>query len=274
MTSHLIGNGALATQRLGPEIERRIYVGRSHRVGVAFTGAYEGSRKDPDVLFEYEGPDRNLRYTAVVEVGFAETYEELVDDATLWIEGTRDIKTVVLIKVEEYPPYHRSPTGALGDEEEEVKDLGFPDAQDLDTSMVVPKDPNDRFGPLLINDVVWVNRMSVFCEIWKRDAVSGEAKRQGTLSVSCHFFFSFSSPSANHPTPNPPSTPQSIVPATPTPTPEPSLQLRDFFPLEAADGGNTEFPLKFEKLRHHLETCRLVLAVERCGDALRAKYSS
>ena len=89
---------------------------------------------------------------------------------------------MILIKVEESPRYH-SPTGKM--EDDEVKDLGFPDLKDLDTSMVIPEDPNDSFGPLQINNLVWVNKMGVFLEIWKRDAVNGEAKQKGTRSVSC-----------------------------------------------------------------------------------------
>ena len=170
----------VATQNLQPEIVSQINVVGTQKVG-AFTGAYEGSKKEPDLLFKYKGQDHNVLYTAVVEIGFTETYEELIDDIKLWIEGNRDIRTVILIKVEENPQYH-SLTSKL---EDEVEDLGFPDPSDLDTSMVILKDPNNSFGPLQINNLVWVDKMDVFLEIWKRDIVSGEAKQQGTRSVSC-----------------------------------------------------------------------------------------
>ena len=174
----------IATQELRSEIAKQIGVVGSQKVG-AFTGAYEGSKKEPDVLFMYEGQDHNVLYTAVVEIGFGETYEELIDDVKLWIEGNKDIRTVILIKVEENPQYH-SPTSKL--EDDEVKDLRFPDPKDLKTSIVIPQDPNDSFGPLQINNLVWVNKMGVFLEIWKRDTVNGEAKQQGTRSVSCVYF--------------------------------------------------------------------------------------
>lgn len=182
--SPFFSSNAFATQDLRSEIARQIDVVGNQRVG-AFTGAYEGSNKEPDVLFKYKGQDHKLLYTAVVEIGFAETHEELIDDVKLWIEGNRDMRTVILIKVEENPRYY-SPTSKL--EDDEVKDLGFPDLKDLDTSIVIPKDPNDRFGPLQINNLVWVSKMSVFLEIWKRDKVNGEAKQQGTRSVSCTYF--------------------------------------------------------------------------------------
>ena len=176
LASPFIRSDTIATQDLRSEIARQINVVGNQRVG-AFTGAYKGSKKEPDVLFKSKGQDHKVLYTAVVEIGFAETYEELIDDAKLWIEGNRDIRTVILIKVEENPRYH-SPTSKL--EDDEVEDLGFPDFKDLDTSMVISKDPNDSFGPLQINNLIWVNKMSVFLEIWKRDAVNREAKQQGT----------------------------------------------------------------------------------------------
>ena len=180
LAAPFIRSDVVATQDLRSEIARQINVVGNQRVG-AFTGAYEGSNKEPDVLFKYEGQDHNVLYTAVVEIGFAETYEELIDDVKLWIEGNRDIRTVILIKVEENPCYH-SPTSKL--EDDEVEDLGFPDPKDLRTSLVVPKDPNDSFGPLQINNLGWVNKMSVFLEIWKRDTVNGGAKQKGTRTVS------------------------------------------------------------------------------------------
>ena len=188
LASPFIRSDAIATQDLRSEIARQIDVVGSQKVG-AFAGAYEGSKKEPDVLFKYTGQDHNVLYTAVVEIGFTETYEELIDDVKLWLEGNRDMRTVILIKVEENPRYY-SPTGKL--EDDEVEDLGFPDPRDLGTSIVTLKDPNDSFGPLQINNLVWVGKMGVFLEIWKRDTVNGEAKQQGTRSVSCTSSLSFS----------------------------------------------------------------------------------
>lgn len=225
-----------AKQDLRSEIARQIQVAGNQRVG-AFTGAYRGSKKEPDVLFKYKGQDHKVLYTAVAEIGFTETYEELIDDTKLWIEGNKDLRTVILVKVEENPRY-QSPTSKM--EDHEVEDLGFPGPDDLDTSMVIPKDPNDSFGPLQINNLIWVNKMGVFLEIWKKDAVNGEAKQQGTRSY--------------------------VVPHNANS--EFDLKLSDFYPLDATDGGNTRFPLTFDQLRFHLETSREELAVERCRDVL------
>ena len=189
LASPFFGSNAVTTQDLRSEVARQIDVVGNQRVGAAFTGAYMGSKKEPDVLFKYKGQDHKVLYTAVVEIGFTETYEELIDDVKLWIEGNRDIRTVILIKVEENPRYY-SPTSKL--EDDEVKDLGFPDPGGLDTSIVSLKDPNNSFGPLQINNLVWVGEMGVFLEIWKRDTINGEAKQQGTRSVSYTSFLLFS----------------------------------------------------------------------------------
>ncbi len=50
-------------------------------------------------------------------------------------------------------------------EDDKAQNLGFPDLKDLNTSMIIPKDSNDSFGPLQINNLIWVNKMGVFLEI-------------------------------------------------------------------------------------------------------------
>lgn len=144
--SRFCASDTLAEQNLRSETTRQLDEVGTQKVG-AFTGAYNGSKKEPDVLFKYEGNDRKVLYTAVVETGFTATYKELMDDIRLWIEGNKNIRTVILIKVEEDPRYH-SPIGKM--EDNEIEDLRFPDLEDLDTSMVIFEDSNDIFGPLKI----------------------------------------------------------------------------------------------------------------------------
>lgn len=174
----------IATQDLRPDILRQIQVVGGQRVG-AFSGAYEGSKKEPDVLFKYRQQDHHVSYTAVVEVGLSETYEELMEDVKMWIEGTHDLRTVILIKVEEDPRY-QSPTSKLDDDE--IMALVFPHHRDLDPSMVVLEDPNDSFGPLQLNDLTWVGKMCIFLEIWKRNETTSDAKQQGPRMVSYSLF--------------------------------------------------------------------------------------
>lgn len=162
----------------------------AERVGTAgsqtlrrFTGQYQGSRKEADVLFTYQQQDGEMLFTCAIEIGFAESYQELVEDARLWIEGRHDVKTVILIKVVEDPPY-RSPLRTL--REDEIKGLGFPHIQELKTTQVVLEDQADRFGKLQIRGLTWVGKMYAFLEIWKANAGTGNAERQGVRKVSCN----------------------------------------------------------------------------------------
>ncbi|MCJ1318411.1 hypothetical protein MMC15_003739, partial [Xylographa vitiligo] len=84
--SPFIRSNETATQDMRPDVVSRIDALGSQRVE-AFTEAYEGSKKEADVLFKYVQQNRDVLYTAAVEIGFAQTYEQLVEDAKLWIEG-------------------------------------------------------------------------------------------------------------------------------------------------------------------------------------------
>lgn len=75
------------------------------------------------MLFTYQQQNRKILYTCAIEIGFSDTYEELVENARLWIEGQHDVKTVILVTVVEDPPY-RSPTHKS--REDEIQGLGFP----------------------------------------------------------------------------------------------------------------------------------------------------
>lgn len=70
-----------------------------------FAGQYQGNKKEADMLFTYEQQNRKILYTCAIEIGFSETYEELIEDVRLWIKGQHDAKTVILIKVVKDPPY-------------------------------------------------------------------------------------------------------------------------------------------------------------------------
>ncbi|MCJ1399646.1 hypothetical protein MMC11_002848 [Xylographa trunciseda] len=237
LASPFIGSNEIATQDMRPDVLSRINAVGSQKVD-AFTGAYESSKKEPDVLFKYAQQNRDVLCTAAVEIGFAETYEELVEDTKLWIEGNHDIRTVILIKVEEDPRYS-SPASRL--EDDQIRELDFPDFRDLRHSMVVPQDPNDSFGPLQLNGLIWVGKMSIFLEIWKRNETTGKAMQQG---IRMYFV-----PDGG--------------------LEELDLRLSDFYPLTAADGGNIRFPLTWERLRRHLRMARNELALVRCRDVLR-----
>lgn len=60
-----------------------------------FLGAYEESRKEPDLMIR---PGDQLHPSTVVEVGWSESYPHLERDMRLWIDGTREVNVVLVIK--------------------------------------------------------------------------------------------------------------------------------------------------------------------------------
>jgi len=179
LASTFIEKLGVAKELLSPAIARQVKVVGGQKVG-AFQGSYQSSMKEADVLFKYHPPNGPISYTCAIEVGFVERYEDLVDDIKLWIEGGH-MRMVILIKVDEAPLY-RCPTRALQDNEIEALDL--PAIPDLITSMVALENQTDRFGPLQIHGLTWVNKMDAFLEIWKPDGTTGEARLQGDRRVS------------------------------------------------------------------------------------------
>ena len=179
IASAFIARHDVATEPLPPAIQRRMVATGNQTVN-KFRGIYQGSEKEPDALFKYRQENGNFIFLCVVEIGFSETYEELVEDIKIWIEGTNEVQTVVLIKLEEIPSYI-CPTQAL--QEEEIDALGSIYLSDLQPNMVTLDDKADIFGPLRLCNLTWVGRMRAFLEIWKSNATNREAERQGNRRV-------------------------------------------------------------------------------------------
>ncbi|KAI9773366.1 MAG: hypothetical protein M1840_007581 [Geoglossum simile] len=146
---------------------------------IGFGGKYLGSGKRPDlaVLFKDAGA-RKAKF--ILEVGFAETYEDLVQDAKMWLEGKHEVSVVVLAKFEETPAY-RCPTRDFNDEDFER--LESPPALELDGSSIRL---DGEYGPAIYKGLAWVGRISTaFMEVWKRDPVTGLATQNGDRIDIC-----------------------------------------------------------------------------------------
>jgi hypothetical protein len=89
-----------------------------------FEGQYLGSTKTADLAVRIRNADKELETKMVVEVGFSEEYQALINDARLWLEGMSSVSLCVLVSFEEEPPY-QCPADANMDEEK-FKKLGFP----------------------------------------------------------------------------------------------------------------------------------------------------
>ena len=163
---------------LPPSLRTRIYISGNQEC-CGFGGRYAGSNKTPDFAVEFENAKGDVETKFVLEVGFSETYKELVQDAKMWLEGRGDVCVFVLANVEETPKY-RCPVGHF--DNEDFEQLGLPGFTELRTSDF---NLEGEYGPATCKGLVWVGQISaVSIEIWKRDAVTGLATRDGSPIVS------------------------------------------------------------------------------------------
>ncbi|KAH0541714.1 hypothetical protein FGG08_003806 [Glutinoglossum americanum] len=137
-----------------------------------FGGQYEGSNKTPDLGMEFQNAAGELEIKFVLEVGFSETYEDLVRDAKLWLDGKPEVCVFVLVKFEESPNY-RCPVHDLDDEE--LGRLEFPKGSEV---RALNFNLEGEYGPVIYKGLVWVGRISTaYMEVWKRDPVTKLATR-------------------------------------------------------------------------------------------------
>ncbi|CUS08190.1 unnamed protein product [Tuber aestivum] len=167
----------LARSHLPTYLQQRIdIVGNQNFTN--FHGAYHGSEKTPDTALKIEDSSGNLALRFILEVGLAETYEKLVRDASLWLDGTETVSAVMLVKLVEDPGY-QCPTQLLSDQE--FAQQGFLRPQELNLSTFAL---HGSYGPAVYKGFTWVGSVSGFIEIWKRDRVSGLASRtRGPLNL-------------------------------------------------------------------------------------------
>ena len=70
-----------------------------------FKGQYFGSTKTADLAVEIINAHDTLETKMVVEIGFSEEYEALINNAILWLEGMSSVSLCVLVSFEEKPHY-------------------------------------------------------------------------------------------------------------------------------------------------------------------------
>jgi len=141
-----------------------------------FEGEYEGSEKRPDLAIEQLDASGEFTVKWVLEAGLTETYEQLVNDMKLWLEGKREVSMAVLIKFEENPKY-RCPISRDMDDED-FKLLGIPQRE----KEIRARDCTleEEYGPVTYKGFTWVGKIStVFMEVWKRDPNTGLARQHG-----------------------------------------------------------------------------------------------
>ncbi|XXG96791.1 YAP1-binding protein 1 [Hypoxylon texense] len=142
-----------------------------------FRGRWYDSNKQPDMAIEVCDANGTPKMKWVLETRFSETYERLVDDARLWLEGTSEVAMVVLVKYNETPRY-RCPVDLSDDSGNKLEELGVPsDRGDIVYEDVCLEEP---FGPATYRGLTWVGQITeVFLEIWARGE-DGKAVQHGT----------------------------------------------------------------------------------------------
>lgn len=144
-----------------------------------FSGQYAGSVKTPDLKVTLEDARGVEKVKLVIEVGFAESYDDLVADARLWLDGMQSVCVVILAKYYESPQY-RNPVRNLS--EEDIEGLKFPDASAIDTAAFTMQ---GEYGPVVYKGYTWAGQLSeAFIEVWKRNSETGLAEKSGSRMVS------------------------------------------------------------------------------------------
>jgi len=170
----------VASSRLPISLQERIDIvtGQTFR---KFQGAYRGSGKIPDAAILIETPQGNVEVKFILEVGMAEAYDTLVDDARMWLEGTETVSVVMLVKMEEDPPYQSPLPSYLNDDECSQPEDDIEEGEVITEEMVSLMGP---YGPAVHKGVSWVGTITGFTEIWTRDPVSHVAIRTLAPQVS------------------------------------------------------------------------------------------
>jgi len=143
-----------------------------------FGGIYTGSEKVPDLALDIKNNMGVGKVKFVVEVGFLETYEELVQDAKLWFGGNETVLLVMLVKLEEDPCYWCSIRDLT---EREFAELEFPPRNEIEDQPFTISGP---YGPAEYKGFKWVGKIAGIFEFWTLDPDTRLASRIMTGMVS------------------------------------------------------------------------------------------
>jgi sulfite reductase beta subunit-like hemoprotein len=131
--------------------------------------------KTNDLGIFFKKPFGKLLFTVVFEVGFSESYEDLLSDAKQWlIKSSEEVTIAVIIKIQEDKSARREArktsesqerlrqlVDEFGNKEARLRD-GIDSQSDVDSD----KEMYDDIGSM-INEDDWVGPLSAFLEIWE-----------------------------------------------------------------------------------------------------------
>lgn len=141
-----------------------------------FTGPYEGSVKTPDLKVSFKDGNGNRKVRLVLEVGFAENYDDLIGDAQLCLNRMKSVGVVVLANYRE-PLDYKNPLS-----EKNEKKLQFNDISAVQPSHFIMQ---GEYGPVVYGNFTWAGKISeAFIEIWKKRSETGIVEKCGNWIVS------------------------------------------------------------------------------------------
>ncbi|KAK9243116.1 hypothetical protein V1506DRAFT_555634 [Lipomyces tetrasporus] len=153
----------VAASELRRQIMNGIVEHLSHHSPESLGRIVDAGSSDADGLFQYRGPDVGPA-TVTYEVGFSQSYDSLLGNKDVWIQGCH-AKACVLICLNESPRF-RNPTGPfedIGDVEAEKQ------AMSRHANAVVPLD-GLYFPQISYRDHVWAGGVTeAFIEVWRAD---------------------------------------------------------------------------------------------------------
>ncbi|XXG96008.1 hypothetical protein Hte_002285 [Hypoxylon texense] len=165
----MIGEEFLASKSSLP---RNLRTKTSLSWGVAqnnFEGRWFGSVKQPDLAIQVYDGNGVKKTRWVLETGFSEPYENLVNHAQLWLEGGSEVAMVMLVKFTETPKYCCPINiGDVNDDGNKLEALNIPsDRRQIVYENVCLEGP---FGPAHYRGFTWVGEITeASMEIWIRD---------------------------------------------------------------------------------------------------------
>jgi len=154
---------------LPTNLRRKIHI-VTNQAFTEFDGKYDGTEKTPDTAVQITNSEGIVNVKFVLEVGLLESYDMLVQDAHIWLEGNHNVTHVMIVKMEENPPY-QGPVRHFTDDQFEK--LEFPERKNINVKTFAL---DGVYGPASYMGFCWVGQISGFLEIWERDEVSNVAK--------------------------------------------------------------------------------------------------
>ncbi|KAK9491683.1 hypothetical protein V1508DRAFT_398740 [Lipomyces doorenjongii] len=130
-----------------------------------FNGAYANTTKQPDGGFCYEPRGGEAQLTIAIEVGASETYQKLLKDKDIWIDG-HGVKVCILVCLIESPRFRNPETRY------ENIDVGKERAMMAQrTAEVVERNGiQGHYGPISYRGHNWIGELDeAFIEIWRPD---------------------------------------------------------------------------------------------------------